>query len=53
MWDQYFFSNGQEVWAFSDVEATPLPAALPLFAGGLGVMGLLARRRTRKTIVAS
>jgi hypothetical protein len=27
---------------------TPLPAALPLFAGGLGVMGLLARRRKRK-----
>jgi len=28
--------------------ATPLPAALPLFAGGLGVIGLLARRRKRK-----
>jgi hypothetical protein len=27
---------------------TPLPAALPLFAGGLGVIGLLARRRKRK-----
>jgi len=27
---------------------TPLPAALSLFAGGLGVMGLLARRRMRK-----
>jgi hypothetical protein len=27
---------------------TPLPAALPLFAGGLGVMGLFARRRKRK-----
>ena len=30
-----------------DVSATPLPAALPLFAGGLGVMGLLGRRRKR------
>ena len=35
---------------FSSVQAaTPLPAALPLFAGGLGVIGLLARRRKRKT----
>ena len=31
----------------SDVETTPLPAALPLFAGGLGVMGLIVRRRKR------
>ena len=30
------------------IAATPLPAALPLFAGGLGVIGLLARRRKRK-----
>ena len=28
-------------------QATPLPTALPLFAGGLGVLGLLARRRQR------
>ena len=27
---------------------TPLPATLPMFAGGLGVVGLLARRRKRK-----
>ncbi len=27
---------------------TPLPAALPLFAGGLGLVGALARRRKRK-----
>jgi hypothetical protein len=32
----------------ADVAATPLPAALPLFAGGLGVMGLLGWRRKRK-----
>jgi hypothetical protein len=30
------------------VNETPLPAALPLFAGGLGVIGLLARRRKGK-----
>jgi hypothetical protein len=30
------------------VAATPLPAALPLFAGGLGAMGLLGWRRKRK-----
>jgi len=29
--------------------STPLPAALPLFASGLGVMGFLARRRKRKS----
>lgn len=32
--------------------ATPLPAALPLFAGGAGLIGLLARRRKRKTAAA-
>ena len=31
-----------------DVSTTPLPASLPLFAGGLGLIGWLARRRNRK-----
>jgi hypothetical protein len=31
----------------ADIGATPLPAALPLFAGGLGLIGLLARRKKR------
>jgi hypothetical protein len=30
------------------VAPTPLPATLPLFAGGLGLMGLIAKRRKRK-----
>jgi hypothetical protein len=29
--------------------ATPIPATLPLFAGGLGALGLLGKRRKRKT----
>ena len=31
-----------------DVSATPLPAALPMFMGGAGLIGLLARRKKRK-----
>ncbi len=38
--------------AISTGSQTPLPAALPLFAGGLGVMGWLARRRKRKNAAA-
>jgi hypothetical protein len=32
----------------AEVSATPLPAALPLFAGGLGALGLLNWRKKRK-----
>ena len=35
-----------------DVTSTPLPAALPLFAGGLGMVGFLAGRRKRKNAAA-
>ena len=35
----------QSVSGGVEVAPTPLPAALPLFAGGLGVVGLFARRR--------
>jgi hypothetical protein len=38
--------------AIGTVSAVPLPAALPLFATGLGVMGVLARRK-RKTAAAA
>ena len=33
---------------FSELTATPLPAALPLFATGLGALGLLGWRRKKK-----
>jgi hypothetical protein len=35
-----------------NVATTPIPAALPLFATGLGVMGWLARRKKRKNTAA-
>lgn len=41
----YSISDG--VWILTPT-ATPLPTALPLFASGLGVVGILARRRKRK-----
>ena len=36
----------------ANASAVPLPAALPLFAGGLGGLGLLGWRRKRKKAVA-
>ena len=41
--------DGETHGLFGAIEATPLPAALPLFATGLGVMGLLGWRRKRKS----
>ena len=49
-----FEINDPDVVAMDDfiygepVGAVPLPAALPLFATGLGVLGLLGWRRKRK-----
>jgi hypothetical protein len=37
---------------FTPVSATPLPGALPLFAGGLGVAGAFGWRRKRKNTAA-
>jgi hypothetical protein len=34
------------------VGTTPLPAALPLFAGGLGLVGFLSRRKKQKVAIA-
>lgn len=39
-------------FSLTPVSATPLPGALPLFAGGLGAMGLLGWRRKRKNTAA-
>ena len=41
--DPQFYVSGL---AYTSV--TPLPAALPLFAGGLGLLGMFARRRKQK-----
>jgi hypothetical protein len=35
-------------WTAEVVTATPLPAALPLFAGGLGIIGFVAGLKKRK-----
>ena len=40
-------TSGQPAFEFANLTATPIPAALPLFATGLGVMGWLARRKKR------
>jgi len=41
--------EGQSAFEYADITfgTTPLPPALPLFAGGLGIMSVFARRRKR------
>jgi len=39
-------------FSLTAVAATPLTAALPLFAGGLGMLGLFGRRRKQKALNA-
>jgi hypothetical protein len=46
----HIFSAGAD---FFQPTATPLPSALPLFAGGLGAMGLFGWRRKRKAQAAA
>ena len=36
-----------------DIEATPLPGALPLFASGLGVLGVFGWRKKRKSALTA
>jgi hypothetical protein len=55
--DTITFANGPNGGALvtfvSDPGPTPLPAALPLFASGLGALGLLGWRRKRKATLAA
>jgi hypothetical protein len=46
-WQSGQIAGGSDL-SFTLVTATPLPAALPLFATGLGALGLLGWRRKRK-----
>lgn len=47
-------SSNADISSVSEtINQTPLPAALPLFAGGLGVMSLLGWRRKRKVALAA
>ena len=48
----FFVLDGVSVSAASEVGETPLPAALPLFAAGLGVLGFVVRRKRKTTAVA-
>jgi hypothetical protein len=45
----YSTDANEAVWSVDEtINATPIPAALPLFASGLGALGLVAHRRKRK-----
>jgi hypothetical protein len=48
----YTDNQGNVGFTYGATTVTPLPAALPLFAGGLGVISLVARRRKRKNAAA-
>ena len=52
--DEHFAAHAQQLEGelFIEVANTPLPAALPLFASGLGALGLLGWRRKRKNAAA-
>lgn len=53
--DPFFFADGYTILTSNGIgnsAATPLPAALPLFASGLGALGLLGWRRKKKALTA-
>jgi phospholipase/lecithinase/hemolysin len=50
--DQHLSAAGQQIEAnfvFDQITGTPVPTAFPLFATGLGALGLFGWRRKRKT----
>jgi hypothetical protein len=48
VWVKTSAGSGEMALTGSEFSQTPLPAALPLFAGGLGALGLLGWRRKKK-----
>jgi hypothetical protein len=48
-----FAYPGIDAFSFDNANIVPLPAALPLFATGLGALGLLGWRRKRKNVAAN
>jgi hypothetical protein len=50
--DYFFYASAEAQSSGSELGTTPLPATLPLFATGLGALGLLGWRRKRKAQAA-
>lgn len=48
VWVKTSVGSGDMALTGSELSQTPLPAALPLFAGGLGALGLLGWRKKKK-----
>lgn len=44
--------TNQAAFEFADVALTPIPAALPLAAAGLGLLGFFSRRRKQRSVSA-
>jgi hypothetical protein len=53
VWVKTSVGSGDMALTGSELSQTPLPAALPLFAGGLGALGLLGWRRKKKAAASS
>jgi len=53
VWVKTAVGSGDMALTSSELSQTPLPAALPLFAGGLGALGLLGWRRKKKAAASA